>query len=1398
VWISNETTDIRKMIILTKLFQVTCLAVTAFGIIVRGDYKAVRCDSFTSRCRIDQIFGQSLSNGNNEDNSNKNIVNLPVHGSYYFSFHMPSGTDVVDINLSVYFGNVEIYAATNREPKASDFDYSSILLGDQDFLRITSPSIDSDPERLAEYVVVMTALTPLKTRVMTSYPGISAVHLSIGTPQKLVLLPSADQEQLSNRITVDFRAPEVFDQLNVVVTPFGSSQCVHFSMAPPASQLDYITDYLENGVVGVAFSQSTKGAAITMVLVRSPTNSSSSDSDAAASAATTLAPMCVFTVTVRERSVRDSTNVVVGGAATPTLLSGIPQYDLVGTHGGEQYFLFYMPRVGGGGSGYTPRAVEFTLDPSQGDADLFVNPGSTGFYRRTSPLCSSSPPYTNCSSTAEFVSQRPVGTDRVLIAPNHPSYVNPTDEKNYFCITVRGYGSSFYPDAAAIPFSVRASLEGGVITVVEQTVVRGFVKAGEYKYYRFYDMDPSFPLAIDLNPLSGDADLLVGCLLNGTGTDAGFPSRRAGHYNFTSQRGAFYEDTVDIPTGDPKSCSHTSQPHSASTATGGNFLGGIFYIAVAGYADAEYTLEVVHSGGVRSLKPGIPQSGVVFFGDKSWYTLRLGFEIQTVDIVLTPEYGDPDLYVRLVTDPSQRAETLIYDLKSNNIRTAVDQVTITKDQLTPDTIISVLVYGFKTSKYTVLASLEDGTVALSNGVPQRGSVADHDQQFYSYEVTCVGPCLLQAVLTALSGGEYPPSLFVSTSCSNTSTPVQRPNSTSPYTYRDGLPSSGKPLRYVDVPCQMQAGEMLYIAVDGGAFNATYTIRVEEKPVSNEFPPTLLSLYEGLPQTEVIHSTRWKFYRLSMLAGHETVDLRLTSITGKVDLFISECTAASAAQCATKAYRPNETSYLYASLGWEGSDVLAITRNDPVDVVYVLGVRETGEEDATYQLSFVLDNSILALQAGVAVYDAIGPGEYDYFSFSMDQPAGSTIQFTLTPLSGDPDLCVSTYLQHPSTTNATWKSYRYGADSITIETEPGVDADACTQCTYYVAVYGNDHSHYTLSVRVVGSTQQFLRDGIPSSGQVAFLEWDRYQFPLHGLSREVTISLTSVTGNANLYVTLDGSTPELLHFDYISAHFSSGDEVSVSITDAAYTRSCLVPLDGTDGEVEDGTDGQVDRQANCQIRIGVFGMGPFGSEYSVIVSSSTGAQLLQVGLAREGNVAAGSDNIYRVLVSPAQLHYPLWQLQLSVNQYSGHIGSVLASVNSVPCPTCVNANASMWRVDAAPYVLTVSGPSLISSGCGRASDETIAGQPCSLTILVHGADESAATYSIVAVVTHANWTKAMPLLVGFAGTGSVAFHTVDYYVLRLTRGAVFDNMHLVTSVFSGSVDVYMGISVNDRP
>jgi hypothetical protein len=85
--------------------------------------------------------------------------------------------------------------------------------------------------------------------------------------------------------------------------------------------------------------------------------------------------------------------------------------------------------------------------------------------------------------------------------------------------------------------------------------------------------DPSDPLKnsiqIDLEPISGDADLFVACKIDPTGDDYGIPSALIGHSNFSSQH--YEEEVLSISATNPINC-----------ARQGN--SGTFYIGVYGYA----------------------------------------------------------------------------------------------------------------------------------------------------------------------------------------------------------------------------------------------------------------------------------------------------------------------------------------------------------------------------------------------------------------------------------------------------------------------------------------------------------------------------------------------------------------------------------------------------------------------------------------------------------------------------------------------------------------------------------------------------------------------------------------------------------------------------------------------
>jgi len=91
------------------------------------------------------------------------------------------------------------------------------------------------------------------------------------------------------------------------------------------------------------------------------------------------------------------------------------------------------------------------------------------------------------------------------------------------------------------------------------------------------------------------------------------------------------------------------------------------------------------------------------------------------------------------------------------------------------------------------------------------------------------------------------------------------------------------------------------------------------------------------------------------------------------------------------------------------------------------------------------------------------GEYDYFRFYVEE-TNATVQFTLTPLSGDPDILVSIdeerpTLARPGQPGKFWSGLAAGlhVDQITVTIAP-VGA-------YYIAVFGARNSSYTVIAHI---------------------------------------------------------------------------------------------------------------------------------------------------------------------------------------------------------------------------------------------------------------------------------------------------------------------------------------------
>lgn len=702
------------------------------------------------------------------------------------------------------------------------------------------------------------------------------------------------------------------------------------------------------------------------------------------------------------------TNVDGSTISSAALLGGFPQYDFI-SEGTEKYYTLMVPK----GSA----DVVIIVDSIYGDADLFVNPSNKGFY--TTAGASDFP--------ATWSSEHSFGSETVFINSEDPGMMH---NGGQYMITVTGFG------AASI--NVRGYSAQTAIAVIEGQPVRDEIGGHTYHYYKFYDNHPDEDMIVNVNPVFGDPDIYIGCKLSIKENSSGYPSNAYMHYNFSSMR--IGEDSIVISAADSKKKCYS----------------GVYYMAVFGYSISEFIVTVTHDGGAVLLGDGVQVQDTVFANTGKTYQFRMGPEAEQLAIRLTSFSGDANLYVKM---DGGVASLTNYDFRSTAMATIddVDAVTISEDRICVNCFVSIFVHSFVSSRYSLVALMEDTTIQLVDSVPFMESAAYNKIQYYT--LTPISAGNVSVVVTVFSGA---PVLYVSNS-------VEEPSETSPNTTTlidRGAEFGNVPelLVHVALDHDNRSPRPVFIGVGGGGTNSSYSVRAALRTLdqnSGTARPPLLKLIQGTPQRDTMKYTdgtnQWRYYQIIANAGHQGISVRATGLIGNIDLYVKQCpflnfqctgNFTAREQGAQVSYLPTLSDYS-ATTAEKENDLLDIERDDPAQCSYIVGVHSSSMF-VEYQISFTMENSILRLQPGIAVSDAVEQKSYSYFSFAMP-PGRIAVRIILTPNFGDPDLVVSIKTKYPSLSNCTWRSASFGSDTLTIT--PIEDKQACADCIYYIGVYG---------------------------------------------------------------------------------------------------------------------------------------------------------------------------------------------------------------------------------------------------------------------------------------------------------------------------------------------------------
>ena len=470
-------------------------------------------------------------------------------------------------------------------------------------------------------------------------------------------------------------------------------------------------------------------------------------------------------------------------------------------------------------------------------------------------------------------------------------------------------------------------------------------------------------------------------------------------------------------------------------------------------------------------------------------------------------------------------------------------------------------------------------------------------------------------------------------------------------------------------------------------------------------------------------------------------------------------AADSGSSLSNSFFPNRTSYSETTFG-QAKDFITIDRNDDTMTSYIIGVI-SNSLNTEYQMSMSLKNSILVLTPGNPVTDYTARGEYDYFSTHIGR-SGEIVTFDVTPFSGDVDLYISTSENvvnfnidgKPNETFYTWKSSMFGEDTISIDTE--LDAKACIGCTYYLSVFGYTDSEYSVSVSLE-STIGRLVDGVPIQGAVGFLGKSKYTYKnTYGIGRDFKVRLNALTGSPSVYITLDGSEPNLTNYALSSPLFSSNSLTVLIKHTAAYYAPC--------------------NSGECDIRVAVFGV--LASTYMLTITSSLTNTMLQMDVPVSAEVGQHQYDYFKTTLPSRSSN-----LRLTLTEYSGYAMMYVSCHHSYPNGTRVGIDEwEFYPFETNHFDIT-------------ALEATEKNCPPGGNFFVSVYGDSSCSYSLMASVI--SNTSVPRLYAGTAMSRAVKFQDFDYYYYAPPED-FSQNLNILVTATRGEVAVFVSASWADRP
>jgi len=537
------------------------------------------------------------------------------------------------------------------------------------------------------------------------------------------------------------------------------------------------------------------------------------------------------------------------------------------------------------------------------------------------------------------------GTITIRRSDNHPQFCDGSTPEHPCVYHIKVEPVRLFDNRDTV-YSLTVSTSETSIELRQGVSIVETLQSGKYRYFYFHNTQLNGEAIFAVTALSGDPDV--------------FGSRTDEHPN---------EHSMD----------------ESSTRWGGDVLYvknldvGNYYLSVKAAGSQTSTFSITayqvttpanETNFVRLLD-GLSQTGAVQQGKWVYYQFRLTPDMIHVQVELTRIAGDPDLYVNVGGQlPTMGTADCISrsTLAKDECEMQISDVNSMDDD---DKVVTIGVYGYQTSIFSLTANSNLAHMLLINGEPRRVSLTTQGSALFAIVVDSIENDL--EISATVSTGV--PTIYVS--------PTQlHPNADTPDTDK----SEGRDNYFVYISKERLDKATYYINVHCPG-PCSYAIRAS----FNE----RYKLLDGIPVQMTLAANARRYFSMTSptLFDYKDVVLTLISVTGtQVSMYASYYDEP----------RPDDPEHGQLVNATTSSQVQAVvsTQDTPASTFFDLKILVVaGSEPATFSLQAKSERALVALRPGVTYRDQASPDMPAKFVFENTYE-NAAIEVRVLPLSGD--------------------------------------------------------------------------------------------------------------------------------------------------------------------------------------------------------------------------------------------------------------------------------------------------------------------------------------------------------------------------------------------------------------